>query len=143
MVPSTKINDKVSTAGQIDSSDVAAIAAAGFTTIINNRPDGEEGPSQPTSQAVGQAARDAGLSYHYLPMTPDSLTPEMIAEFKSLLDGADGPVLAHCRSGARSTILWALTEVSAGRPMEDVLAEAARAQRDLSAVVPLLQRFAQ
>jgi len=94
------------TAPQISPQDMAAIAAHGFHTVINNRPDGEGGPDQPTSQAMAQAARAAGLAYHYLPVISGQITPEQVAEFTRLVSAAPGPVLAFCRSGARSTNIW-------------------------------------
>ena len=94
------------TAPQISPQDMAAIAAHGFHTVINNRPDGEGGPDQPTSQAMAQAAQAAGLAYHYLPVISGQITPEQVAEFAALVNTAPGPVLAFCRSGARSTNIW-------------------------------------
>ena len=94
------------TAPQISTKDMAAIAAHGFHTVINNRPDGEGGPDQPTSQTMAQAAQAAGLAYRYLPVISGQITPEQVAEFAALVNTAPGPVLAFCRSGARSTNIW-------------------------------------
>ena len=94
------------TAPQISPQDMAAIAAHGFHTVINNRPDGEGGPDQPTSQTMAQAAQAAGLAYRYLPVISGQITPEQVAEFAALVNTAPGPVLAFCRSGARSTNIW-------------------------------------
>jgi uncharacterized protein (TIGR01244 family) len=94
------------TAPQISPQDMAAIAAHGFRTVINNRPDLEGGAEQPTSEAMAQAAKDAGLTYHYLPVISGQITPEQVAQFAATLASAQGPVLAFCRSGARSTNLW-------------------------------------
>lgn len=94
------------TAPQISPQDMAAIAAHGFHTVINNRPDGEGGPDQPTSQAMAQAAHAGGLAYHYLPVISGQITPEQVADFAALVNAAPGPVLAFCRSGARSTNIW-------------------------------------
>lgn len=94
------------TAPQISPQDMAAIAAHGFHTVINNRPDGEGGPDQPTSQAMAQAAHAVGLAYHYLPVISGQITPEQVADFAALVNAAPGPVLAFCRSGARSTNIW-------------------------------------
>ncbi len=97
-----------STAPQISPQDMAAIAAHGFRTVINNRPDMEGGAEQPTSEAMAQAAKDVGLTYHYLPVISGQITPEQVAQFAATLASAQGPVLAFCRSGARSTNLWHL-----------------------------------
>ena len=97
--------EQFATAPQISPQDMAAIAAHGFHTVINNRPDGEGGPDQPTSQAMAQAAQAAGLAYHYLPVISGQITPAQVSEFATLVKAAPGPVLAFCRSGARSTNL--------------------------------------
>ena len=86
---------------------MVAIAAHGFTTVINNRPDGEGGPAQPTSAQMAAAAA-AGLSYHYLPVISGQITPEQTQQFAALMKAATGPVLAFCRSGARSTNIWSM-----------------------------------
>ena len=99
-------NEHFATAPQISPQDMAAIAAHGFHTVINNRPDNEGGSDQPTSQAMAQAAHAAGLAYHYLPVISGQITPEQVAEFAALVNAAPGPVLAFCRSGARSTNIW-------------------------------------
>jgi uncharacterized protein (TIGR01244 family) len=96
------------TAPQISPQDMAAIAALGFHTIINNRPDGEGGTEQPTSDTMALAARAAGLAYHYLPVISGQITSEQVAQFAALMEGAPGPVLAFCRSGARSTNIWVM-----------------------------------
>jgi uncharacterized protein (TIGR01244 family) len=98
--------DRFATAPQIAPEDMAAIAAHGFSTVVNNRPDGEGGPDQPSSQAMEQAAHVAGLAYHYLPVISGQITPEQVASFAAIVAGSTGPVLAFCRSGARSTTIW-------------------------------------
>ena len=98
--------DRFATAPQIDPQDMAAIAAQGFSTVVNNRPDGEGGPDQPSSQAMAQAAQAAGLDYHYLPVISGQITPEQVASFAAIVAASTGPVLAFCRSGARSTNIW-------------------------------------
>lgn len=104
-----KINDQFSVSGQIAPEDVDTIKQAGFTTIINNRPDGEA-PDQPDGDAIGQAAQAAGLTYIEIPMGREGVTPEMIAATRSALENSAGPVFAYCRSGTRSTTLWALSQ---------------------------------
>ena len=98
--------DHFASAPQIDPGDCAAIAAHGFRTVINNRPDGEGGPDQPSSQTMAQAAQAAGLEYHYLPVISGQITAEQVASFADILKQSKGPVLAFCRSGARSTTIW-------------------------------------
>ena len=104
----TKHTDDFATAPQLAPEHMAALAAHGFTTVINNRPDMEGGPDQPTSAQMQAAAEAAGLSYHYLPVVSGAITPEQVTQMASLVEAANGPVLAFCRSGARSTQLWSL-----------------------------------
>ena len=107
-LPLTIHTDTFATAPQLLPEDMATAAAQGFRTVINNRPDGEA-LDQPTAAAVGAAAAAAGLAYHHLPVVGGAITPEQVEEFKQLLATAQQPVLAFCRSGTRSTVLWRLT----------------------------------
>lgn len=90
---------------QIQVADIAAIKAQGFRTIINNRPDGEA-PGQPASNALEAEALRLGLDYTHLPIVPGEMTDHDVVEFAKILHDADGPVLAFCRTGHRSTRLW-------------------------------------
>ena len=85
---------------------MAEAAKAGFKSIINNRPDFEHGPDQPTSAQIEAAARAAGLEYRHLPVDGGYQSPEQIAAFARLLQELPRPILAFCRSGARSTRLY-------------------------------------
>ena len=84
-----KINDKVSVAGQIALADVAAIKAAGFTAIVNNRPDGEA-PDQPPGEDIRREAEKQGLAYHFIPVGRDGVSPAMLEATRAVLDGAGG-----------------------------------------------------
>ena len=99
-------------APQLTVEDMPAIAAAGFTTVICNRPDSEVAPDL-QSGAIGAAARAAGLRFEVLELTQATLTPENARRQRALIEGADGNVLAYCRSGTRCTLLWA--QASAAR----------------------------
>lgn len=125
-----RINEHVSVSPQISPDDVAAIKAAGFVAIVNNRPDGEA-PDQPGSAQIEAAARAAGLDYHYIPLGRDGVTPEMVAHTKSVLEGSAGPVFCYCRSGTRSTTLWALSQAGE-RPAAEIISAAANAGYDMS-----------
>ena len=96
----------VSVAPQLDASAMAQLAQAGFKSVINNRPDFEGGPSQPTSAQIEAAALAAGLQYVHLPVAGAYQSPEEIARFGELLQSLPKPLLAFCRSGARSTRLY-------------------------------------
>jgi uncharacterized protein (TIGR01244 family) len=94
------------TSAQMTPDDVAEAAAAGFRSIVNNRPDFEGGPSQPTSQAMQQAATVAGLQYAFVPVQPAFQTPEEIARMRDVLAALPKPVLGFCRSGTRTGNLF-------------------------------------
>jgi len=98
------------TAPQISVTDLAQIAAQGFKTIICNRPDGEGGPDQPSSASIKAEAEKLGLEFYSIPFSSGQLSEELVAEFASKLKAAKGPVLAYCRSGARSTQIWSLAQ---------------------------------
>jgi uncharacterized protein (TIGR01244 family) len=93
-------------APQLDAPTMQAVARAGFRSVINNRPDFEAGPEQPTRASIEVAARAAGLEYAYLPVHPMVHTPEDIARMAALLETLPRPILAFCRSGARSGRLY-------------------------------------
>jgi len=101
----SQITDDYAVAPQILANDVAAIAAQGFVTIICNRPDGEE-PGQPTAAEIAAACDVAGLAFHHLPVSGMPIAIEFIQEQRRLIIDSDGPVLAYCRSGQRSQVIW-------------------------------------
>jgi len=125
-----RINQHVTVSPQISPEDVPAIKAAGFVAIINNRPDGEA-PGQPSSDAIQQAAQAAGLVYHFIPLGREGVSPDMVERTKNALEGSAGPVFCYCRSGTRSTTLWALSEAGK-KPASEIIAEAAGAGYDMS-----------
>ena len=93
-------------APQLDADAMAWAAQNGFKSVVNNRPDFEGGPDQPTSAVIEAAADAAGLQYAWLPVLPAVQTPEEIARFAALLAELPKPILAFCRSGARSGKLY-------------------------------------
>lgn len=107
-----RVTDDFTTAPQISVADVAEAARQGFTTIINNRPDGEE-PNQPTSAEIEAAAHAAGLAYAHIPVR-GSPGPAEAEAMRQAFDAADGPVLAFCRSGTRSITAWSIGQAMSG-----------------------------
>ena len=105
-LPLRAIADQLSVAPQLMPDAMAELARLGFKSVINNRPDFEHGPDQPASAAVEAAAVAAGLQYRHLPVDGGWESPEQFAEFARLLAELPTPVLAFCRSGARSTRLY-------------------------------------
>lgn len=104
----TQHTDAFATCGQISAADVALLAEQGFRTLINNRPDGEGGAAQPLSEELAKAAEQAGIAFVHLPVVPGQITAEQASAMRDILADAEKPVLAFCRSGARSTNLWQL-----------------------------------
>lgn len=92
---------------QIDPVDFAAIKAAGYTMVIDNRPDGEIPPSHHTD-VMAEAARAAGLEFVANPVIGGMLKMENVTAQAEAISKATGPVLAYCASGNRSSIVWAL-----------------------------------
>lgn len=119
-----RINDHISVSGQIAPEDVAAVKAAGFKTIVNNRPEGEA-PDQPAGADIEKAAKEAGLAYRAIPMGREGVTPELLDATRAALEESEGPVFAFCRSGTRSTTLWALSQ--AGNEEASAIIDQARA----------------
>ena len=106
LLPVSPVAPDVCVAPQLTPEAMAEAAKAGFKSVINNRPDYEEGPEQPTNASIEAAAKAAGLAYAFLPVSGGYQSPEEIAEFGRLLDELPKPILAFCRSGARSTRLF-------------------------------------
>jgi uncharacterized protein (TIGR01244 family) len=96
----------VCVAPQLTPGAMAEVAQAGFKSVVNNRPDFEHGPDQPTSAQIETAARAAGLEYRHLPVAGGYQSPEEIAAMATLLAELPRPLLMFCRSGARSTRLY-------------------------------------
>ena len=112
-LPITYIAEDFATAPQLTPEQMKEAADAGFRTVVNNRPDFEGGPQQPTDRQIREAAESAGLSYVFFPVISGGITPSEVAEYAKLLDELPRPVLAFCRSGTRSGNLYRLAK--AGR----------------------------
>ncbi len=106
------LSPELGVTGQVAAEDLPAIAAAGYRSILCNRPD-HEGADQPTFQQIEQAALACGLVTQYQPVTSGGVTAADGLAFAQLLRVLPSPVLAYCRSGARSTTLWHLAQSTA------------------------------
>lgn len=112
----TWLTPQLAVSPQIQLSGLAELKAQGFQAIINNRPDGEA-PGQPTSDALEAEARRLGLGYTYLPIAPGDRNDHDAAAFARALHATKGAVLAFCRSGSRSALLWKhAVELQSGDP---------------------------
>lgn len=114
-VPIKSLTESFAVAPQLSPDDMAAVAAAGFKSVIINRPDYEGGPEQPTSAAVSEAALNAGLKVEYQPVVSGGMTADDVAVFSRLLDTLPQPILAYCRTGTRCTHLFAAAQQSKPR----------------------------
>jgi uncharacterized protein (TIGR01244 family) len=109
-LPLRQIADDVCVAPQLTPAAMAEAAAMGFRSVVNNRPDFEHGPDQPTNAEIEAAALAAGLTYRFLPVSGGYQSPEEVAAMAQLLAELPRPLLAFCRSGARSTRLYQLAQ---------------------------------
>jgi len=119
--------------GQVTPEDVATAKAEGFAAVINNRPDGEQ-PGQPTSAEIEAAAKAQGLAYTAIPVDHSGFREDQIVAMADALEKAPGPVLAFCRSGTRSTFLWALARARLGDDPDVLVAKAAAAGYDIGPI---------
>ncbi|MCO6387072.1 TIGR01244 family sulfur transferase [Aliihoeflea sp. 40Bstr573] len=122
-----QVTHKLFIAPQLTADDIRSARAAGIAAIVNNRPDGEEA-GQPTANENRAVAGAEGLSYTHIPISAGQITEDKVRAFQRAVVEADGPVLAHCKTGTRSATLHAIGEVLDGRVAK-------------SEVVPLGQRL--
>jgi sulfide:quinone oxidoreductase len=137
----TPITDTMSVAGQITLEDIAQAATEGFGLIINNRPDGEE-PGQLTHEQAAAEAAKHGIEYKYIPVQTHTITRrDVVAHQHAMLRGPT-KVLAHCRSGTRCYILWALSRaLYDGESPLKLVAEAAIKGYDLRILPSLVEKL--
>lgn len=134
-----QLTDRLWASPQITVDDIAEAARLGITAVINNRPEGES-PDQSPGDEIEAAARAAGMSYTAIPVTPGGFTREQVAEMQAATAG-DAKTLAYCRSGTRSTLLWALARSAAGDDAEELANAAAEAGYDLAPVRGLMDQL--
>jgi uncharacterized protein (TIGR01244 family) len=133
-----KISDTFLVAPQITVRDVIAAKEQGVTMIINNRPDGEE-PDAPQSDEIETAAKAAGMNYAAIAVTHAGFShPQIDAMIAALVSADNGKVLAYCRSGTRSTLLWALAQAKSGMHPAEISARAESAGYDVSPIAAML-----
>jgi uncharacterized protein (TIGR01244 family) len=130
----------VSAAGKLDRSDIEALAASGVRTIVNNRPDGED-PGQLPADEARLLAEARGIAYHHIPVTAATLTRGDVDALEAVLAAAEQPVVLHCRSGTRSTLLWGLVRLRQGAEPSSLVAEAAHHGIDVAALPAIAARL--
>ena len=131
-----QVTDSFAVAPQISEDDLDAIAAAGFKTLVANRPDGEGGIDQPRMGPIRAKAEALGLTFAALPFS-GAPTPDIVERMGSIISEAPAPVLAYCRTGTRSITAWALVHAGLGLA-DDIINAAAGAGYDLSSLAELL-----
>ena len=136
-----KLSDRVLASAQISCEDVARAADAGVTMIVNNRPE-DEAEDQTPGAAIAAAAEARGIAYRAIPVTHAGFSEAQVRAMAEALAAASGPVLAYCRSGTRSTLLWALAEASGGAEPALLSRQAAAAGYDTSGIAGLLDMLA-
>ena len=126
---------------QISLADVEEARQRGFVLIVNNRPEGEADDQVP-GEDIEAVTREAGLAYVAIPVTHAGFSEDQVRAMAEALEQAEGPVLAYCRSGTRSTLLWALAQASLGRDPDELTPAAASGGYDLTPIRPLLDMLA-
>ncbi|RXF75565.1 bifunctional protein tyrosine phosphatase family protein/NAD(P)/FAD-dependent oxidoreductase [Hansschlegelia zhihuaiae] len=132
-----RLTDELSVSAQLTVPEMAEAKAAGFRSVIVNRPDGE-GADQPTFTEIEAAARQAGLEARYLPVETGKVSDEDAAAFGALLATLPKPALGFCRSGTRTATLWALSQAGK-RPLDEIVRRASAAGYDLSGVAKRIE----
>lgn len=135
-----QITDAVFVSPQIGTDAIAAAKDLGIARIINNRPEGES-DDQTSGEAIEAAAKAAGIDYVAIPVTHAGFSEAQVDAMTEALD-ADGPVLAYCRSGTRSTLLWALARAKSGDNPAVIASKAAAAGYDVSPIRQLIDMLA-
>jgi len=131
------LTDLFAVSPQIQAKHASALADAGFVAVINNRPDGEMW-GQPKGAAIEEACQNAGLKYHFIPISLRGLDPAQIERMKKVQAETDGKVLAFCNSGTRAANVWGLTQ--AGQmPVDEILAAGMKAGYNLHGLRPFLE----
>lgn len=134
------LEPRLHVSAQIRPEDLPSIAALGYRALIGNRPDGEA-PDQPTTESLRSVARALGLDFVFIPVRGSAISPSDINCFTQALNDLPQPILGFCRTGTRTTTLWALSQAQA-RPAEEIIAAADRAGYDLEALRPRLEEAA-
>ncbi len=136
-----RLNENVLVSPQLALEDIAAATELGVVTIVNNRPDGEE-PSAPQGDDIAAAAAAAGLNYVAIPVGHAGFSEPQVEAMIAAIDQAEGPILAYCRSGTRSTLLWALAAAKQGEAPESIARTAAQAGYDVSPIRTMIDMLA-
>jgi uncharacterized protein (TIGR01244 family) len=138
--PLMELAPGLSAAGKLDRNDIDGLAASGVRTIINNRPDNED-PGQLPAAEARRLAESHGIAYHHIPVTAATLSRADVDAFAAALKTAEQPVVVHCRSGTRSTLLWSLVRMREGADPAGLVNDAARNGIDIAALPAIAARL--
>jgi uncharacterized protein (TIGR01244 family) len=136
-----KLSESMLASPQITLDDIESARSQGVRLIVNNRPEGESDDQTP-GPAIEAAARAAGIAYTAIPIGHQGFGEADVHAMRDALGQAEGKVLAYCRSGTRSTLLWALAQAASGRNPEAIAAAAAAAGYDVAPVRPAMDALA-
>ena len=136
-----KLSESVIASPQLTPSDIDSARKLGVRMVVNNRPDGEAEDQTPGAE-IEQAARAAGMDYVAIPIGHGGFGEEQVRAMTLALAKAQGSVLAYCRTGTRSTLLWALAQAAGGADTDEVAAAAAAAGYDVAPVRPAMDMLA-
>lgn len=136
-----KLSESMIASPQISLADIAEAKAAGVTLIVNNRPDGED-PYAPQGSEIAAAAEAAGLGYVAIPIGHSGFSEPQVDALIAALEANPGAALGYCRSGTRSTLLWALAQAKMGMAPDAIAAAAAQAGYDISPVRSMVDMLA-
>lgn len=136
-----RLDENIYVSQQLEIGDIASAAALGVTTIVNNRPDGED-PSAPQGDAIEAAAAAAGINYVAIPVGHAGFSDPQVDAMIAAMEQAEGLILAYCRSGTRSTLLWALASAKQGGNPDTIARAAAQAGYDVSPIRAMIDMLA-
>jgi len=136
-----KLTEQVYASPQIGLDEVEQARAMGVRLIVNNRPEGESDDQMPGDE-IAAAAAAAGIEYVAIPVTHAGFAEHQVTAMADALTRAQGPVLAYCRSGTRSTLLWALARAKAGDDLDQIASQAASAGYDVSPIRQIMDVLA-
>lgn len=137
-----KLSDEFLASPQLEVADVAVASEQGVTLIVNNRPDGED-PTAPQGDEIEAAAKAAGIEYLAIPIGHSGFSLPQIDALVEAIGQTSGKVLGYCRSGTRSTFLWALSRAKLGDAPEAIASAAAQGGYDISPIRPTIDMLAE
>jgi uncharacterized protein (TIGR01244 family) len=140
MPPLMQLSPGLTAAGALSADNIEALAASGVKTIINNRPDNED-PGQLPADEARRLCAEHGIAYSHIPFVNATLTKAEIDAFEKVLMSGSHPMVAHCRSGTRSTMIWALTRMRQGDDPTALVAFGAKNGVDISALPALAAKL--